>query len=120
MIIQNTTKLILGICLLTAGNAWGATALVTGNIERVMSLTGTLYGGCMALLDVEPADAGLDCRSRWITFSCSGDFASRQDAQKNFELAQLAFVMEKPVRVAVRDNRTHNGFCYSYRIEVLP
>ena len=90
------------------------------------SITRTLaaadrFGGCMAALDVAPSDSGLNCPvgSRWVTFSCTGEHATKADAMRMFDSAQLAFVTGRRVRVWVDDTRKHNGHCFVSRIDVL-
>ena len=119
---MKSKTLIIGLAMLALinfSNAWGASANMTTTVERVLTSAGTLYGGCMALLEGEPSSTGLVCTGRWVTFSCSGDFASRQDALRNFEMAQLAYALEKRVRVTLQDNFTHNGYCFARRIEMM-
>ncbi len=114
------TKIALTIGLLWGSNAWAATANITATVDRILTISGSTYGGCMALLSASPASEGLTCRGRWVSFSCSGDFASRQDAKRNLEMAQLAFALEKQIRVTADDARTHNGYCYVNRVDLLP
>ena len=53
------TRLMVGFAvaglLLTASEAWSASAFVVGNIQKIFSIAGTQFGGCMALVDVDHA-----------------------------------------------------------------
>ena len=92
---------------------------VTTTIARTLSRADDRFGGCAVLLADEPSEAGLSCSSRWVTFSCSGDHASKSNAARNFDSAQMAFALDKEVRVWIDDTKTHNGLCFVTRIDVL-
>lgn len=77
------------------------------------------YGGCMANLEDRPDSVGLACTGSYVTFSCSGDFAGKDAANRNFEIAQMAYLMGRRVRIYVDDTRKHNGFCLVQRIDML-
>ena len=93
---------------------------IEANITRTLAAADR-FGGCMAALDVAPSDSGLNCPvgSRWVTFSCTGEHATKADAMRMFDSAQLAFVTGRRVRVWVDDTRKHNGHCFVSRIDVL-
>lgn len=103
-----------------ASSSHAATATVTGNIDRTLTSDGATFGGCMILLDQVLSDYSLDCPSRWVTFSCTGDFASKDAAYRMFDSAQLAYALDRTVVVFVTDAKKHNGYCYANRIDVLP
>ena len=75
----------------------------------------------MVALSVAPSDEGLTCPvdKRWVTFSCSGTHTSKANAMRMLDAAQLAFVTGRPVQVWVNDAKTHNGYCFVERIDVL-
>lgn len=102
------------------GVGQATTVSIDTRITRTL-VAADAFGGCMAALDVAPSESGLDCRagSKWVTFSCTGEHAARSAALRMFDSAQLAFVMERRVRVWVDDTRKHNGFCFVSRIDVL-
>ncbi len=118
--MKSAMKTILVIGLLTAGNAWSDRAYITASVDRLLHITTSSFGGCMAQLSVTPASVGLACRGNWVSFSCSGDFASTQDAKTNFEMAQLAYALDKEVKVWADDSRTHNQYCFVSRVDLLP
>lgn len=92
---------------------------ITTTVTRTMSLADDRFGGCAVRLNDAPSEAGLNCSSNWVTFSCSGDHASKSSAARNFDSAQMAFVLGKRVRVWVDDSKTHNGLCFVERIDVI-
>lgn len=117
--MKNLIKLALLAYTLASTSAWGATGSLVTTVERFLTIAGDRYGGCMVELAHPPESQGLACRGNWVTFSCSGDFASRQDAQRNLEMAQFAFALQKRVRVYIDDSFTHNTYCFANRIDLL-
>jgi len=100
-------------------NSHADTAGIRGKIDTTLAVGGAVYGGCMIYLDKVLADYSLDCPSRWVTFSCTGDFASKDAAYRMFDSAQLAHALDMEVVVIVDDSKKHNGYCYGNRIDVL-
>lgn len=96
-----------------------AKAVIQGKIERTLTSDGATYGGCMIFLDQVLANYALNCTGRWVTFSCTGDFAPKDAAYRMFDSAQLALALDKEVLVIVDDLKKHNGFCYAERIDIL-
>lgn len=92
------------------------------SVVRTMATADERFGGCMVQLDRSPMEEGLACpEGAWVTFSCTGPHAaSKSAAMRMLDSAQLAFVTGRRVRVWVDDARTHNGFCFVSRIDVLP
>ena len=119
MSIRNSKVMVFAACLLFAGPLWAATAAVVGEITKTLTIASDKFGGCMVLMDVPLADSGLNCQGKWVTFSCVGEFISKEQAQRLFESAQLAFALGKRVRLQVKDNMKHNGWCFADRIDVF-
>ena len=93
---------------------------VTAKVTRTLVVADDRWGGCAAQLDVSLVDEGLaNCDDDWITFSCTGDHTSKSSAMRMFDQAQMAFALDRRVRVYVDDSKTHNGFCFVNRIDVL-
>ena len=116
------SRVISGICLLLtlAAPVHGDVAQLQGvKVLKTLVADGGRWGGCMALLDRDIATAGLDCRGAWVTFSCTGDFTSKDIAYKMLESAQMALALDREVSVMVDDQLLHNGWCYANRIDVL-
>lgn len=104
--------------------AHGANMSVTGKITRTFSADDGVAGGCMAQLDASLREAGLDCSSNWVTFSCSGNaseeaFTNRDDAYRKFDSALMAFALDKRVAITVTDERKQGGNCFATRVDVL-
>ena len=92
----------------------------TGGVE--FTVTGLLtddtnYGGCMARVTPSPETLGLACAAGYVTFSCTGDFNSKSLGQTKFSAAQLAFVTDKKIYIALDDTKLHNGYCYGSRAD---
>ena len=92
---------------------------MTTRITRTMVVADDRWGGCAAQLDVSPADEGLANCGKWVTFSCTGVHTSKSRALVMFDQAQMAFALDRRVRVFVDDAKTHNGICFVNRIELL-
>ena len=120
--IRRTGRYVLALALVAT--PMPLTQATTESIEARITRTlaaADRFGGCMAALDVSPSDSGLDCPvgGKWVTFSCTGEHATKSDALRMFDSAQLAFVTGRRVRVWVDDTRKHNGHCFVSRIDVL-
>ena len=106
------------IGVLCGTGAYAATATVQGEVQRVLATDDGRFGGCMAALDVAPADAGLDCPGRWVTFDCTGEYVQRAGARRMFESLRTAVATDKTVAMRVTDERKHDGFCHAHRIVI--
>jgi len=114
-----STLIIISSSLLASTSALAGTAIVTGQVDRILINTYGWFGGCMARLSVDPQDALPACGSGWVTFSCTGDFTDQVTAYRALDQAQLALATDKQVVVVVDDSRRHNGYCFSLRIDIL-
>ena len=99
-----------------SGVASAATGSVTSNVVRTYLCRSERYGGCM--VQIVGTASGVDCGD-WATASCSRDFNLSSMGWKKFEVAQIAQVTERRVRVYVDDARKHNGHCFLQRIDLL-
>lgn len=116
-------RAVVLLVLLLASSSQAATKVVPGSIDRILT-DGSLYGGCMVLLQPEqPLSAyGLNCRNNYITFDCRGDAGQpggRAQAELNLQQAQLALALNAAVQLVVTDSVTINDNCYSRRVVVL-
>lgn len=111
----------LGVLTLPLTPSTAAVQSFEATVTRTLSAADGNFGGCMVALSETPSDHGLNCPvdKNWVTFSCSGAHASKASAMRMLDAAQLAFVTGRSVRVWVDDSRTHNGFCFVTRIDVL-
>lgn len=110
-----------GILALSLVPSTAAVQSFEATVTRTLSAADSNFGGCMVALSEAPSDHGLNCPvdKNWVTFSCSGTHASKASAMRMLDSAQLAFATGRPVRIWVDDSRTHNGFCFVTRIDVL-
>ena len=109
--------IIAGLLLSTANIASAATVAVNAQIKAVLQTDENVFGACMALLDVSPRDQGLDCHS-WVTFSCSGDFNTKEVGYRKFDVAQMSYALEKKRSMLfINDEKKHNGYCFVERID---
>ena len=106
------------VALLPAPLLHAATASIEGNVVQVLATGDGRFGGCMAALDVAPADSGLDCAGRWVTFSCTGEHAEKEDAHRMFESLLAAVVADKSVEMWVTDEKKHGEYCHASRIKI--
>tara|TARA_E500000178_G_C16694287_1_gene605160 strand:+ start:269 stop:658 length:390 start_codon:yes stop_codon:yes gene_type:complete len=78
------------------------------------------YGGCMIKLKSAgpnfqtPRALLPSCpTNNFLTFSCSGVYATKADARLLLQNAQMAFALDKKVQIKVDDSKKHNGYCFS-------
>lgn len=72
-----------------------------------------IYGGCAVLLSEGPSELA-NCSNNWVTFACYGtSLNSMAQGRGNYDLAQLALVTSRTLRVYVNDLVKINGFCYA-------
>lgn len=122
MIHRPIVKCVAAVVLVVSPATLPASATVEGittTVNRTLSVADHRWGGCAVRLEDHPSETGLNCSSNWVTFSCTGDHASKSSAARNFDTALMAFALGKSVRVWVDDEKTHNGLCFVSRIDVL-
>lgn len=120
---------ILTLALLAAAvpirPAQAVQGLIGGaTIQRTLVSGDNTFGGCMAGLNVPVNTAtnspnSPNCPDTWVSFSCVGTYASREQAFHMLDQAQLALALNKKVNVLVDDTKKHNGYCFAARITVL-
>ena len=114
-------SIILGALLLLSAFAIAADAAkvsVTGHVVRTKVADQGRWGGCMAELNVNLAARGLACPRRWVSFSCSGKYTTKDIAYRMFDSAQMAYALGHQVVVVVDDAKKHKGYCYANSIMV--
>ena len=120
--IRRASRFVLAVALVATPMplTQATTVSIEARVTRTLAAA-EAFGGCMAALDVSPSDSGLNCPAggKWVTFSCTGEHASKADALRMFDSAQLAFITGRRVRVWVDDTRKHNSHCFVSRIDVL-
>ena len=122
MTIQESIRLVaaaFAMSLVLTAPAQAATASFEAEVKKTLAVADDRWGGCMVALSVSPSDHGVDCpATAWVTFSCSGEYASKSNALRMYDSAQLAFVTGRTVKVWVDDTKKHNGYCFASRIDV--
>jgi hypothetical protein len=96
-----------------------ATANITAKVNRVLIADQGKFGGCMVALSVSVNATLPNCPGNWVSFSCSGDFTTKDVAFRMLDMAQMAKALNKNVLVTVDDTKKHNGFCYGSRVDIM-
>lgn len=108
----------LVVALLTgllSASAEATRLAVWASVTRTLS-DAENFGGCLTELSIAPANVGLDCKGRWVAFSCTGDFAPRDAANRSFDMTQIALVSGAQVWLVIDDSKKHNGYCFAERV----
>ncbi|MDA8554991.1 hypothetical protein N9K98_07240 [Luminiphilus sp.] len=77
------------------------------------------FGYCMAKVSPAPSSVSSDCKTDWVTFSCSGDYNPKSVGQTKYDLAQLAYVVGKRLDLKLETTELHNDFCFATRVDVI-
>ena len=107
------------ISLFLTSSAFGAQEYMVSKIKNLLVTSDGKFGNCMVELYVSPTTKLPNCEAGWLSFSCSGTFASKSDAKGMMEMAQLAFLLDKEVNIGVDDSKLHNGYCFSHYLAIL-
>ena len=92
-------------------SASGAVEWIRGaTVVEVLTRSDTIYGNCMIKINKNPSS--LSCGSDWFTMSCSGDFGTKADNSRKYDLAVAAYITGRTVKFQVNDAKLHNGFCF--------
>jgi hypothetical protein len=106
---------VMVTCLLISGSgASAAGEWVSGNVSYIYT-DSALFGNCMVHITGETS---LSCPQGWFSLGCAGDYMSKQVASRNYDMAQMAFVMETPINLWVQDSLKYNGYCVATGIYV--
>lgn len=107
-------------CLATAMPARAGSDYVVANVNDALMTADGSFGGCMAWLSVSPSTKLPACAADFVTFDCDGKFGTDQvRAYRLFDQAQMALAANKTVVVFFQDDKTQNGYCFAYRIDVM-
>lgn len=111
---------VVSIILSSITNVGATVASMESKILKTLHTDG-VFGNCMIrLVDSVTSKTNLNCPDTgWVSFSCSGDFLSKEVAYKMFESAEKAFDTARFVEVFIDDTKKHNGFCTVRRIDVF-
>lgn len=82
---------------------------------------GSTFGGCLARINVNINTTAPLCpggAASYVAFSCTGEIQSADAANRIFETAQMAQMLNKEIRFEVDDVKKHNGYCVATRAEI--
>ena len=116
--MKHIILLLTALCVAYAPASYAATVKVKGLVTKTMVADEGRWGGCIAQLDQTLADYGLNCPSKWVSFSCSGVYTEKDVAYRMFDQAQMALALGRKVEVVVDDTKKHNDYCYGNQFTV--
>lgn len=119
---MNVKTLLFGASLLMGSlDIHGATGTLNNvKIEKLI-VSESRFGGCMAMLSSDIAAAVPSCPDKWVTFACDGSLDnSVARAMQKWDIAQLAYALDKPVLVVAESQKTINGYCFADIIRLEP
>ena len=105
--------------LLVTSSALAEQAFYEGKLLRVLQTSDGKYGSCMVGLPIQVNTVLAGCKDSWVTFSCSGNFASKSDASAMMESAKMAYALNKTVLMRVDNTKLHNGYCFSNYVALM-
>jgi hypothetical protein len=122
--VMKKIVLVLVFGVLACGQTLADIAYVDdAKIDQILLSSGSgtdNYGGCMVKLKSAgpkfqtPRALLPSCpTNNFLTFSCSGVYATKADARLLLQNAQMAFALDKKVQIKVDDSKKHNGYCFS-------
>jgi len=100
-------------------SAYADQGAIVAKVTRTLVAGDGRWGGCMVMLDVRINTALPNCPGSWVSFSCTGDFTTKDAANRMFDSAMMAKALDKRVRLFVDDTKKQNGYCYAWRVDVL-
>lgn len=116
--MRKLQRLLTVLSLVISPAVLADVANINGKIIRTMHTGDDNFGSCMAHLERPIADAGVDCRSYWVSFSCTGDFTTKDNAYRMYDMAQMAQALQRQAVLTVNDAKKHNGYCVAEAIVV--
>lgn len=90
---------------------------VASTVKEVM-VNEVGFGTCMARVD-QLAWTTVSCRSKWMSFSCDGEFNSKAAGTLKYNNALAALVTGRRIRAVIDDDYlTDEGYCFAVSINV--
>jgi len=89
----------------------------TDKVNRLLVMEDS-FGQCMAHLQGDPRSVLPGCGYNWVSFDCAGDFHSAAFGEIMFQQVQMAYALNKEIRVQVTDEQMHNGYCVAKRVDL--
>lgn len=121
MTLRSNIIWLAGIILasLVADASQGAVVRLRGAEVLALLYDDENFGYCMAKVTPAPASVSSDCKTDWVTFSCSGDYNAKSVGKTKFEQAQLAYIAGKRLDMKLDTTQLHNDFCFATRVDVI-
>lgn len=90
----------------------------SAKIEKII-LDGENYSGCMVFMNPNMTGS-MNCRTDFVSLDCDGEITNtKTHAKSMLDMAQLAFLLEKSVRLKISDEKlTSDGFCVANYIRI--
>ena len=113
-------SLIMAGTLMLPVHSFAASKTVFGEIERVLATPADKWGGC--LVRTTAKYGVLNCSKLWLSLDCEGavEGNTKSAGQRRFDLATLAVLTERRVKLRIFDSVKLNGYCYADQVELLP
>ena len=117
---MKTLITILGLGFVLSSPSHSEEGFIVSKIRNLLVTSDGRFGGCGVQLYANPRMTLSQCGDNWVSFSCSGTYASKSDAKSLYEMAQLAFLLDKEVNIGFHDSKIENGgHCTSTYIAIL-
>ena len=100
--------IMAGCLLLSCSGAFAAEEWGEGTVQNIFTDT-TNYGRCMIM--VPEYSSTISCPSQWVSLGCAGDYHSKEDARRMWDVVQMAAALEQPIGFTVVDTEKYNGYC---------
>lgn len=94
-----------------AGSQW-----VSGKVDKIY-IQDKFYGGCVVHVD-NWTSTSLSCPTGWFSLDCHGDFNSKSEAVRMYDLAQLSYATSTTLQANVTDSKKHNGYCVATGVQL--
>lgn len=121
-------RVSIGIFLVASVVSMGSHAVRQGYDTTVAIISSNVdeFGGCSAFL-VPGIPSSFDgsfgaCHQNWVTFDCDNNFAAagntKSKASTAFSQAQVGFITQKKVFIAIESSQSKDGYCWATRVDV--
>ena len=107
-------SVIVTCLLISSSGASAAGDWVSGNVSLLYT-DKTDFGKCIVNITGETS---LNCPQAWYSLGCAGDYISKPEASRNFDIVQMAFVMDLSVNLWLDDSMKYNGYCVATGVYV--
>ena len=111
-------RLAISCILLFSCTASAKEIFHQAKIEKII-LDGENYSGCMVFMNPNMTGS-MNFRTDFVSLDCNGAVVNtKTHAKSMLDMAQLAFLLEKSVRLKISDDKlTTDGFCTANYIRI--